>query len=135
MSQFKKGQSGNPSGRPRGRTDKRVQLRGALEKRSDEIIKKCIALALDGDTTALRLCMERITPAIRAREMPVAVDLSAATGPVESIQALMRAVSAGEIGPSEAGTLAGVVGAQLKAREFEELEARIKRLEEIANES
>ena len=52
---FKRGQSGNPSGRPKGAQSKRVQLIKLLEPYSLELIEKAIELALGGDTDMLRL--------------------------------------------------------------------------------
>ena len=44
-----------------------------LDGEAEKLTRKAIELALDGDMTALRLCMERIVPARRDR--PVLVDL------------------------------------------------------------
>jgi Family of unknown function (DUF5681) len=73
---FRKGQSGNPAGRPKGIQDKRVNLRKLLEPHAEALVEKAVALALEGDTTALRLCLERLVPAYRAQEMPADEDES-----------------------------------------------------------
>ena len=66
---FKKGQSGNPSGRPKGVKDKRTELRELLEPHAEALVKKAVDLALMGDTSALRLCLERIIPAVKSIEV------------------------------------------------------------------
>ena len=60
---FKPGQSGNPNGRPKGSKNKRtLALEALLEGEAEGLTRKCIDMAKKGDTTALRLCMERIYP-------------------------------------------------------------------------
>lgn len=54
---FKPGVSGNPKGRPRKAV---TELNRALRKHGAELADKLIALALDGDTTALKICIDRI---------------------------------------------------------------------------
>jgi hypothetical protein len=54
---FKPGQSGNPSGRPHGSRNKAtLALEALLDGEGEAITRK----ALEGDTAALRLCLERI---------------------------------------------------------------------------
>lgn len=65
---FKKGQSGNPKGRPAGTKDKRRELRALLEPHAPALIEKAVQMALKGDTTALRLCLDRLLPPMRAIE-------------------------------------------------------------------
>lgn len=62
---FQSGQSGNPSGRPKGIIDKRAELRGLLEPHAKEIVEKLIESAKAGDSTALRLCVERLIPRVK----------------------------------------------------------------------
>lgn len=59
---FKTGQSGNPMGRVKGSVNKRTQLAKLLEPHAEALIARMIALALDGDVMALRLCIERLIP-------------------------------------------------------------------------
>ena len=65
---WRKGQSGNPNGRPRGSRHRATLLAENLfDGQTEELIQKAIDLALDGDTTALRLCIERIIAPRRDR--------------------------------------------------------------------
>jgi len=66
---FQKGQSGNPSGRPKGAKDKRTELRELLQPHAPALIEKAVEMALDGDTTALKMCLDRIIPAMRSVEI------------------------------------------------------------------
>jgi len=61
---YQPGQSGNPSGRPRG-VGKQARYRKLLESHADKLIQKAVDMALEGDTTALKLCIERLLPPTR----------------------------------------------------------------------
>lgn len=128
---FKKGQSGNPAGRPQGSRN-RVSLAvdELLEGQAEALTQKAIDSALEGDSTALRLCLERICPV--RRERPISVSLPAivtAADTVKAVGAAIAAVASGEITPSEGAALAGMIEAQRRAIETMELEERIARLE------
>src|SRR4051794_17225119 len=65
---YSKGTSGNPAGRPAGSRNKSTLLsEEMLQGQAPAIIQKAIDLALKGDTTALRLCLERICPPRKER--------------------------------------------------------------------
>ena len=58
---FEPGQSGNPSGRPRGsRNATTLALEALLDGQAEALTQKAIDLALTGDMAALRLCLDRI---------------------------------------------------------------------------
>jgi hypothetical protein len=79
---FKKGQSGNPAGRPRGRRDERVLFAQALfDGEAEAIITKCIEMAKEGDRVCIKLCIERILPPVRSR--PVRLDIPEATAKID----------------------------------------------------
>jgi hypothetical protein len=65
---FKPGQSGNPNGRPMGALNKTtLAAQALLDGEAETITRKCIDLAMEGDGTALRLCLSRILPVKRER--------------------------------------------------------------------
>ena len=71
---FAKGQSGNPKGKPCGARNKiTLAAEQLLDGEAEALTRKAIELALAGDTTALRLCMERVAPVRKGR--PVRLDL------------------------------------------------------------
>jgi hypothetical protein len=90
--------SGNP-GRPKGARHKStLAIEALLEGQATAIGQKCVAMALAGDTTALRLVMERIAPTRRGR--PVRFDLPAlntATDLGTALGAVLRAVAGGAL--------------------------------------
>jgi hypothetical protein len=92
-------------------------------------------MALDGDTTAMRLCLERIMPPRKDR--PIQFTLPPITTAAEAGQvlgAIVAAVAAGDITPAEAGDVSKLVGDFIKALEAGELERRIAALEQRSQE-
>ena len=74
---FEPGQSGNPAGRPKGaRNRSTVAAEALLDGEAEALTRKAIELALAGDTTALRLCMERLVPPRKDRSTPIALPVS-----------------------------------------------------------
>ncbi len=70
---FAKGQSGNPAGRPRGVATKQTKLRAEIAKHVPGIVTKTVELAMAGDTTAIKILLDRVLPALKPTELPVAV--------------------------------------------------------------
>jgi hypothetical protein len=59
----------NPNGRPKGSVNKYTALsRELMSNRGPEIVQKVIDLALEGDRTCLKMCMDRIIPTTKAVE-------------------------------------------------------------------
>lgn len=63
---FKPGVSGNPNGRPKGAGDKRLQYRELLNSRGEQLIDTLVNLALGGDMSAMKLCIERLVPPLKS---------------------------------------------------------------------
>ena len=60
----------NPNGRPKGSVGKFTQLsRELMSERGPEIVNKVIELAMEGDTTCLKMCLDRILPPKRDVEI------------------------------------------------------------------
>jgi len=68
MSKFKSGQSGNPSGRPKGSLNKAtLTTQALLDGEAEAVTRKVVELAKEGNPVALRLCLERLLPPRRDR--------------------------------------------------------------------
>lgn len=128
---FKPGQSGNPAGRPKGaRHATTLAVEALLEGEHEKLTRAAIDKALEGDTTALRLCLDRIAPA--RRDSPVSFSLPAvetAQDAVAASSALLAAVASGEVTPDEAGRIMSLLSAHKSLVEAGDLEARIAALE------
>lgn len=129
---FKPGQSGNPNGRPKGARHKTtLAIEAILDGEAEGLTRKAVELALAGDITALRLCLDRLAPVRRDR--PVTFDLpkvETTDDLPKATQAIMEAVAGGELTPSEAAELGKVVDAHAKAIEVTDLHRRLAALEE-----
>ena len=60
----------NPKGRPKGSVNKYTELsRELMSESGPAIVNKVIELAMNGDTTCLKMCMDRIVPTTKAVEI------------------------------------------------------------------
>ena len=75
---FRAGQSGNPAGRPKGSINKQLaMLRDAVEK----VLPLVVERALNGDTEAQKLILERGLPKLKPVEVPLEFTLPDADCP------------------------------------------------------
>lgn len=131
---FKPGQSGNPQGRPKD--TRTASLRALLAPHAPELVAKAVQLARDGDTTALRLCLERILPPLKGKDTAVSIPAIAdAQTLADKALAVIDAAAAGAITPTEAATLMQSLTGLSRVIETDELEKRIAALEENHRES
>lgn len=124
---FAQGNPGRPSGARNAVTRAVEEI---LQGEADGLTRKAVDMALDGDTTALRLCLERIAPT--RKDAPVQFelpDLNTAEDAMNAARAVLKAVSGGEITPVEGATVMGLVESFRRALETNELEQRIATLE------
>ena len=131
MAKFSKGQSGNPSGKPKGcRNATTILFDELLKDNAKELIEKAIEMAKDGDGPALRLCIDRLAPARKDR--PVWFDLpvmNEAKDAVKASAAIVAAVAGGDLTPSEASELSKVVDSYARSLQAVEFEERLSKLE------
>lgn len=134
MATFKKGQSGNPAGKPKGAKDKRTELRELLKPHAVKLVKKVVDLALAGDTTALRICIDRLIPPIREQALHIALpEVKDVAGCTAAQAAVLRAVTTGELLPGEAEALSALIEHQRRGLESSDHEARMRAIEEKLN--
>ncbi len=102
-----------------------------LEGEHEALTRKAIEKALEGDMTALRLCLDRIAPP--RKDAPISISLppvSSAADAVVASSALLDAVAAGEVTPGEAGPVMALLVSHKAIVEAGDLERRITALEE-----
>lgn len=131
MAKFKQGESGNPGGRPKGVRDKRTELRALLEPHAEKLVNKVVAMALKGDAAALRLCLERLVPALKTQERPLSLPAPKSTDTLaDRGEQAIAALLAGHLLPDEASTVMSVLASQARIVETDDLARRVAALEE-----
>lgn len=130
---FTKGQSGNPAGKPRGCRHRASRAAQALlDGEVEALTRKAVEKALEGDTAALRLCLERICPPMKERPLQTALKLPATITTQNAPQVfatILKAVASGGICPGEGESLQRMVQLYLNAVEYTDLTRRIEDLE------
>jgi hypothetical protein len=119
---FRRGRSGNPAGKPKGaRHRATLAAEVLLDGEAEALTRKAIELALAGDPIALRLCLDRILPPRRERPLRFALpELRSAADAAPALATILAAVAAGDTCLAEAGELAKLVDAFIRAAETTE---------------
>ena len=125
---WKKGQSGNPAGRPPG-TGEVAKVRAAIAARVPELLAAMMARALEGDVGAARLLLERAIAPLKAAEQPQALTLPDGSL-TDQGRAVLASVAAGELAPGQGAALLGAIGTLARVAEVDELAARVAALEQ-----
>ena len=130
--QYRKGQSGNPNGRPEGsRHSTTLAVEKLLEGEAEDLGRKAVELAKSGDTVALRLCLERIAPVRKGRRITLSLpSMSTSADVTTALAAIITQMAEGEITPDEAAVAASVIETKRKALETEELDRRLAAIEQ-----
>ena len=90
MAKFKRGQSGNPAGKPRGARSRFTKMREKLEADLPCLLDATKQAALDGDMTAMRLLLERTLPPQKATAATVNIPaLEKASGLTEKADVVL----------------------------------------------
>ncbi|MCK6419026.1 MAG: DUF5681 domain-containing protein [Alphaproteobacteria bacterium] len=132
---FKPGQSGNPAGRPKGSRHKyTLAAQELLAGESESLTRKAIELALEGDVTALRLCLERIAPALKATAPTITLETPMPESLTETAHAFVKAAFQGEIAPDIAAQLVSAVASVARTEELENVKERLESLERAIKE-
>ena len=125
---WKTGESGNPKGRPKG-SGQVAQLRAAIAAQVPALLDKLMRQALEGDTSAARLLLERAIAPLKAQEAPQALALPDGTL-TDQGRAVLRSVASGELAPGQGAALLGAIGTLARVSEIDELAARVAALEQ-----
>ena len=126
-SKFKKGTSGNPAGRPAGKTPG-AKIRRAIETHAYNILQSVIDAAVSGDMTACKMLLDRITPTLKPIAMPINLPVNGTLA--EQGGEVIRASLSGQIPPDIGSQLITALAAQSKIIEIDELTKRIEALEQ-----
>ena len=121
---------GNP-GKPRGTRHK--VTRAVLELlggEAERLTNKAVEMALGGDATALRLCLERIAPP--RKDAPVQFELPSMHGAEDAAKAagvVLETVAAGNLTPTEGAHIMALIETFRRTLETTDIEKRLKELE------
>ena len=104
-----------------------------LEGEAESLTRKAVELAMVGEPTAMRLCLERILPACRDRAVKFALPpIESASDIAAAMKAVTSALADGAITPGEAATIAAVVDTFVRAIETSDFDWRLQELEEYS---
>jgi hypothetical protein len=126
--QWKPGQTGNPKGRPPGKSTI-TKMRDSLAADVPEILVGLVTAAKAGDIQAARLVLERVLPPVKPTEQTVAIALPESGTLTAKANAVLTAAAAGALPPGQAAQLIAALGTLAKLSEVDELAARITALE------
>jgi hypothetical protein len=133
---FKKGASGNPAGKSPGtRNRTTLAVQELLDGEAEKLTRRCVELALQGDSTALRLCMERLAPPPKDRSIDFPMPAASTAREINiALAKVAEAVGAGTLTPGEGNSLAALLEVHRRCIETADLEDRVERLEKETNE-
>lgn len=136
MAKFKTGQSGNPSGRPKGILDRRTELRKQLGEHSQAVIKRVVdACLIDGDMTACKIIVDRIVSQLKPKAEPVTFEIDTSQPLTQQAASVLQAVAAGELDPMTGKAIIDTIAGLSRVTEIDELTTRLNKLEEATNEN
>lgn len=107
-----------------------MAIEALLEGQHEALTKAAIDKALEGDTVAMRLCLDRLAPP--RKDTPISIELppvKSAEDTVTASSAVLAAVSTGEITPDEGGRIMALLTAHRSIVEIGDLERRMAALE------
>ena len=125
--QFSKGNSGRPRG---SRNRATLAIESLLQGQAEALTQTAVTKALEGDSVALRLCMDRIAPT--PKDQPVSFSLSKIKNALDASEAagsVLSAVSVGNLTPLEASRVMGLIDSYRRTLELTEIEERLRALE------
>jgi hypothetical protein len=117
-------------GRPQGARNRTTLLADALlDGEAEELVRKAIELARGGDSQMLKFFLDRILP----KDRPVQIDLPPIEGRsnlVAAYAAIMKAVGAGEITPSEGSAVAALLANIARFIDDVEIVTQLRKMDE-----
>ena len=124
--------AGNP-GRPRGSRNKAtLAVESLLQGQVEVLTQTAINKALEGDSVALSLCMDRIAPPPKDAAVTFSMPtLNNAVDASVTARSVLKAVSEGELTPIEATRVMGLIDSYRRTLELTEIEERLQALEVV----
>lgn len=128
---WRKGESGNPAGRPKGARHTALLALDAIgEAGAMDVMAAVVTAAKGGDMRAAEILLRRVWPERKGRPAPLAIPpITTIRDSAAAMGAVVQAVANGELSAEEGAAVAAVIESHRKAIEAGELEARVAALE------
>jgi len=128
---------GNPGKQPGTRHRVTVAMESLMEGQWEGLTKTAVALALRGDTTALRLCLDRIAPVRRGGhiEIPDFPKIESPADVPKAHAAILSAVAAGHLSANEAKPLSDLLAAYITAFDVVDTAAEVAEIKRMQQEA
>lgn len=123
------GQSGNPSGRPKGSKNKKTVIVEEFENEGSAIAKVVIAAAKAGDIQAANLVLQRLSPPLRSRAEKVQFELTPDAPLTTQASQILVGISQGNIDPETGQLLINCISSFAGLKAVDDLEQRLEKLE------
>jgi len=128
---WKKGVSGNPAGRKPGTKCRKTLLRQEIEKHGAELIAVIKTAALENqDMSAAGMLLARLEAPLRPTAPLVQFDFDSSAPLAQQVESVLQAMADGKLPPDVANHIIDGINRLAGVRQFDELEARIKALEQ-----
>src|ERR1700730_8604757 len=129
---FAKGRSGNPGGRPRGSVNRSTRAaQPLLDGEATALSRKAVELALAGDPTALRLCLDRTVAPRRESSVDLPIpSINSQASILCASKVGTDAVGRGVITPGEGFALSQMIESFLRAIDASDFDNRLRQLED-----
>ena len=126
---WRKGQSGNPAGRPKGIPNPQARLRSMIDVAA--LIARLAESAAKGNTRAAELLLDRALPPLRSVAEPVELPgVAEAPNLTARADRIVELVAAGQISADIGTSLLSALGQFARIAELDELTRRIEQLEQ-----
>jgi hypothetical protein len=129
---FKKGESGNPKGKPKGAKHRASLLAEKLFENDIEMIcNQVISQARDGNLHAAKIILDRLLPPRKDRFINIKLPfINGSSDALEALRLICFAVGNGEITPLEGEALSKIIEIQTKSMELYDFEKRLQSINE-----
>jgi len=122
--------NGNPGRKPGSRNRATAVAAALLEGEAEELVRKAVEIAKAGDVPMHKFLLSRFLPRERLIKFELPT-MESADDAVEALGSVLRAVSQGEITPSEGAAVAALISSYSQAIDHADVVKRLDALEQL----